>query len=316
MGPRRLPGWMVISNSRSGILSRQTHAPHEVRESGLRTQVVQVRLQFQVGHAQGSFPVGIFEAIEGPILVAQTEMDRGRIGFLRSPRVLQASRALRPHAPPSPGLARGPRGIACCRRKARRPFEALQSPRRAWMFSARTGRGPGAQRRSWDPSPASSPLRGPPRRTGGRGRSSSRLPRGPGRKFRRAGFERRPRWPANTSRALRSGSAPAAHRLAARPDAASTTSLIPHSAARSRGARLLPRLLRETSRAASVSSDASENSRCRHRTPRQKLMAHHRPQATWWFEGDGLPQFVGEGLAPPPHVATRAPPGFRAATGA
>jgi hypothetical protein len=36
--------------------------------------------------------------------------------------------------------------------------------------------------------------------------------------------------PANTSRALREGPAPAAHRLAARPDAASTASLVPRCA--------------------------------------------------------------------------------------
>src|ERR1700693_3201293 len=60
---------------------------------------------------------------------------------------------------------------------------------------------------------------------------------------------------------------------------ASTASLVPRSALRSRGARLLLRLLQETSRAASVIPDASEDSMCRDRTLSQNLLAHDRPIA-------------------------------------
>src|SRR6202162_2863601 len=49
----------------------------------------------------------------------------------------------------------------------------------------------------------------------------------------------------------REGPAPPAHRLAPRPDAASTASLVPRSALRSRGVSLLPRFARETTHAAS-----------------------------------------------------------------
>src|SRR6202162_2452252 len=72
---------------------------------------------------------------------------------------------------------------------------------------------------------------------------------GPGEDGLEKGIEEEPLTARRSARGVEP--APSAHQLAARPDAASTASLVPRSALRSRGVSLLPRFARDTTHAAS-----------------------------------------------------------------
>jgi hypothetical protein len=115
-----------------------------------------------------------------------------------------------------------------------------------------------------------------------------------------AGFKRRPRWPANTSRALREGPAPAGAPARSSAGCGLDREPGPSLRARSRGARLLPRLPRETPRSAT----GSRHDRGSHR--RHWRLARQEPdpariqcaEADRWpdcAEADRWPDFGGVG---------------------